>query len=50
MDDVEGCEEEGPPVPLPLHVDVTLKVIGMGDKDELEESDKFLLRELSCVD
>jgi hypothetical protein len=27
-----------------------LKVIGIGDEGELAESDKVLLRELSCVD
>jgi hypothetical protein len=50
MDEAEGCEEEGPSVPLPLPVDVMLKVIGMGDGDELAESDKVLLRALCCVD
>jgi len=37
-------------VTLPLPEDVILKVIGMGDKGELEKSNKVLLRELSCVD
>jgi len=49
-DEVEGWEEEAPPVPLPLPVDVMLKVIGIGDDGELEESDKVLLRALSWVD
>ena len=34
-DEEEGCEEEEPPVPLPLSEDILLKVIGMGDEDEL---------------
>jgi hypothetical protein len=37
-------------VPLPLPADVMLKVIGMGDGDELAESDKVCLRALRCVD
>jgi len=37
-------------VPLPLPADVMLKLIGMGDEGELVESDKVLLRALSCVD
>jgi hypothetical protein len=37
-------------VPLPLPADVMLKVIGMGDKDELAESDKVRLRALFCVE
>jgi len=36
-------------VPLPLLEDVILKVIGMGDEDELEESYKVHLRALCCV-
>jgi hypothetical protein len=36
-------------VPLPLPEDVILKVKGMGDEDELEESDKVHLRALCCV-
>jgi hypothetical protein len=49
-DEEEACEEEAPPFLLPLPSDVILKVIGMGDKGELAESYKVLLRELSCVD
>jgi hypothetical protein len=37
-------------VPLPLPINVMLKVIGMGDKDELVELDKVFLRSLCCVD
>jgi hypothetical protein len=37
-------------VPLPLPADVMLKVIGMGDGDELAESDKVHLRPPRCVD
>ena len=37
-------------MPLPLLEDVILKVKGMGDEDELEESNRVLLRELFCVD
>jgi hypothetical protein len=36
-------------VPLPLPTDVMLKVIGMGNKYELVESDKVRLRALFCV-
>jgi hypothetical protein len=36
-------------VPLPLLEDVILKVKGMGDEDELEESDRVLLRSLCSV-
>jgi hypothetical protein len=39
-DDVEGCEEEEPSVPLPLPEDVILKVKGVADIVELAESDK----------
>jgi hypothetical protein len=49
MDEAEDCEE-GPHVPLPLPTNVMVKVIGMGDKYELEESYKVCLRALSCVD
>jgi hypothetical protein len=37
-------------MPLPLHADVMLKVIGIGDKGELAESDKVRIRTLYCVD
>jgi hypothetical protein len=37
-------------LPLPLRADVMLKVIGMGDKDQLVESNKVHPRELFCVD
>ena len=37
-------------MPLPLPADVMFKVIGMGDKNELEESDKVHLRALCCVE
>jgi len=37
-------------VPLPLPTYFMLKLIGMGDKGELAESDKLHLRALSCVD
>jgi hypothetical protein len=46
---VEGCKDVEPLVPLPLPEDVILKVKGMGDEDELEESFKVLLRELCYV-
>jgi len=34
-DEEKGCEEGESPVPLPLPDDMMLKVIGMGDEDEL---------------
>jgi hypothetical protein len=37
-----------PLVPLPLLEDIILKVTGMGDEDEIAESDRVLLRELCC--
>jgi hypothetical protein len=38
-----------PMVPLPLLEDAILNVKGMGDEDELVESDRVLLRALFCV-
>jgi hypothetical protein len=49
-DEAKGWEEEAPLVPLPLPANVILKVIGIGDEGELEESNKVLLRALSWVD
>jgi hypothetical protein len=46
-DEAEGWEKEAPPVPLPLPVDVMLKVKGIVDEGELEESNKVLLRAVS---
>jgi hypothetical protein len=49
-DEAEGWIEEAPPVPLEPPLDVILWMIGKGEKDKLDESDKVLLRELFWVD
>lgn len=50
IDEVKVWDDEAPLVPLAPPVDIILKVMGKGEKGELEKSDKVLLRVLSWVD
>ena len=46
----EYWEDGALPVPPEPPLDAILWMIGEGEKDELDESDKVLLREISCAD
>jgi hypothetical protein len=49
-DEAEDREEEALPVPPKPPLDTILWMISEGEKDELEESDKVILRGLCWVD